>query len=333
MVILKKTKFLTALIISLVILFLPGIAGASTSVNLFQITTDGSQQKDAFVFKDLVAYTNFGGSQGIDIWGYDLNNGNNFPIIERPGQQFLTGLFGNLLVYEDVDDSSNYDVRLHNFRTGKDELVAGDEGAQTSGVTNGKYVIYINGGACGTLHAYNIRKKTTSQISNTACHPVRVSGGIVVWSYAAPGGTNVYGYNLDKEESFDIATDADFQEVPNIFGNNVVWHHYITGAYGDYEAIKMKSLRTGEVKTLYETNTDSLGSSAISNRYVVWSQSPSQHVNKVMGADLKTGEVFEVQSAGNHQNSHTTPSIWRDTAAWGSFRTGNGDIYAGEFSR
>lgn len=329
----KKTQFLTALIISFVILLLPGAVGASTSVNLFQITTDGNQQKDAFIFKDLVAYTNFGGSQGIDIWGYDLDDGNNFPIIERPGQQFLTGLFGNLLVYEDVDDSSNYDVRLHNFRTGKDELIAGGPGAQTSGVTNGRYVVYIDGGACGQLLAYNLRRRTTTQIVETSCHPVRMWGNIVVFQAADPQGTDIKGYNLSKGEVFDIATEDNFQEVPNIFENNVVWLNRTTGAYGDPNSIVMKNLKTGEVKTIYESSTDSLQWPAISNRYAVWSQSPSQHVNKIMGADLKTGEVFEVQEQGSHQNSHTVPSIWRDTAVWMSFRTGNGDIYGANFDK
>ena len=89
----------------------------------------------------------------------------------------------------------------------------------------------------------------------------------------------------------------------------------------------MKNLKTGKRTVIYETSTNSLQSPSISNRYVVWSESPSMHVNSIKVADLKTGEVFELQAAGPHQNSHTSTSIWKDTAAWMSWRTGNGDIY------
>lgn len=317
------------LILFVIVFILPASIQASqpTQVNLLQITSDGSQQKDAFIHKDLVAYTNFGGSQGIDIWGYDLSNQVNYPLIERLGQQFITGLNGNFIVYEDVDNTSNYNVRLFNIKNGKDILIAGGTGSQTSGVTNGKYVVYIDGGACGSIHAYNLKKKTDTIISPQGCQPLRISDNIVLWPNGAPGGTNIYGYDFNKETPLDVVIEDNFQESPNIFENKVVWLHYITGSLGDYNAIKMKDLKTGQQKTIYESTTSTLQWPAISNRYVVWSESSAQHVNGIKAANLKTGEVFEVQPQGPHQNSHTMPSIWKNIASWMSFRTGNGDIY------
>lgn len=322
-------KRLLILIFSLLTLLFPfQVANAATVANTFQITTEGSQQTSPFIHNNMVVYTSLS-----DIWGYNIDTGINFPILERDGQQFTTGFFRNWVVYEDTPTGEVApDVRIHNVRDGKDILVAGGPGPQTAGVTNGKVVAFLDGtGACGPLKVYDIRKKTTKQIINSTCHPIRISGDIIVYLVSDPAGTNIGGYDLGENQAFNISTDANFQEAPNIFGNNVVWHHYITGGYGDYEAIKMKNLKTGGVKTLYETNTDSLGAPTISNRYVVWSQSPIQHVNKIMGADLKTGEVFEIQQAGPHQNSHTGSSIWNNTAAWMSFRTGNGDIYGSIF--
>lgn len=320
---------ISSLVVFLLALLIPVSVQAATSVNLFQITSEGSQQSSPFVYKNLVAYGSLG-----EIWGYDLNTQQNFEIFSRGGSQFVTDFSENLIIYEDTPEGESApDVRMYNVKKNKDILVANGPGAQGSGVTNGKVVVYIDGGACGSLKVYDIRRKTTKQIVNSTCHPIRISGDIIVYPVADPGGTNIGGYDLDEDQAFDISTDASFQEAPNIYKNYVVWHHYITGARGDYEAIKMKNLKTGDVKTLYETNTDSLGSPAISNRYAVWSQSPSQHVNKIMGADLKTGEVFEIQPAGSHQNSHTSISIWNNTAVWMSFRTGNGDIYGGSFSK
>lgn len=52
----------------------------TTQVDIFQITTDGSQQKDPFIFKDLIVYDSLS-----DIWGYNLETKENFPIIQKEG--------------------------------------------------------------------------------------------------------------------------------------------------------------------------------------------------------------------------------------------------------
>jgi len=331
----RKNKLISCIAITLFLfLFIPLSVKAATSVNLFQITTDGSQQKDPIIYNDLVAYTNYGGSGGIDIWIDDLKNNENYPVIEKAGQQFLTGFEDNLIVYEDVDDTTlTSDVRLYNLKTKQDIPIATGSGSQGGGVTNGKEIIYINGGACGTLNVYNLKTKTTAEIYPLTCSPIRISGDIVVFPASDPHGTNIRGYDLKKKQVFDIATDDGFQESPNIFDDNVVWLHYTTGAYGDYNAIVIKNLRTKKQNVIYQSSTDTLQYPAISNKYIVWSQSSAQHVGGVMGANIKTGEVFEIQAQGSHQNSHTTPSILKDTAAWMAWRTGNGDIYGAILSK
>lgn len=330
-----KIKIFFSLFLALFLLFQSYfIVQAATSVNLFQITSDGSQQKDAQVYKDTVAYTNFGGTGGIDIWEYDLKTQQNFPIIDKPGQQFLTSLYKDWVVYDDFDDSTqHYSVRLYSLKTKEDILIAGEPGSRSGGVTNGRYVVYIEGGACGQIHAYNLKSLVDIVISSTGCSPVRISDDTVVWVNGAPGGSNIYGYDLQKNEALDIVTDPDFQESPNIFGDNVVYVEYTTGGLGDYQAIKMKNLRTGKKTTTYESTSSALQWPAISDKYVVWSESTAQHVGGVMGANLKTGEVFEIQPQGSHQNSHTMPSIWKDTAAWMAWRTGNGDIYGAALNK
>lgn len=307
---------------------------SAVTVNTFQVTTDGSQQKDPIVYKDLVAYTNFGGTGGIDIWLYNLKTKQNSPIITKLGQQFLTSFYKGFIIYDDFDESTQrYSVRLYNMKTKEDTLIAGGSTSHSGGVTNGKYVIYLDSGACGQIHAYNLKKKTDEVISPGGCQPLRISDDVAIWGYGALGGSNIYGYDLQKKLPMDIVTDANFQESPNIFGDNVVYVEYTTGSIGDYQAIKMKNIRSGIKKTIYESTTSAVQWPSISDKYVVWSEAPVAHVNSVKAADLKTGEVFEVQAPGPHQNSHTTTSIWKETAAWMSWRTGNGDIYEADIHK
>src|SRR6266487_1439102 len=49
--------------------FLVPAARPVIAPQVFQITTDSSQQNGPHIDDDLVAYSNWGGTQGIDIWG------------------------------------------------------------------------------------------------------------------------------------------------------------------------------------------------------------------------------------------------------------------------
>lgn len=307
----------------LVLLFLAfPITIFAVTANTFRVTTDGSQQKDAFVYKEIIAYDSLS-----DIWGYDLTTNENYPIIQRDGRQYITDFFKNLIVYTDIPpDSSDEDVRLYNIKTGDDTLIIGEPNSYSNGGTNGVFVIYLKGGACGDLYAYNILSNLTQHIIDNVCTP-KISDNIVYWGVGALGGSDIRGYDLGGNQFIDIAVEDGFQESADIYGDNVVWYQYDSGNYGTYQAIVLKNLKTGVRKVIYETSTNSLQYPSISNGYVVWSESPSTHVNSINAADLRTGEVFAVQEPGPHQNSHTMTSIWNDTAAWMSWRTGNGDIY------
>ncbi len=306
----------------------------AVGVDAFRITTDGSQQSGPRIYKNLVYWTDWRGGEetSLDIYGYDLDEEREFPVLVKEGQQWLAGFNRRWLVYNEyfgVEDLNSYDVRVKNLRTGQDLVIAGGEGSQSAEDLYRNTVVYIEGGACGKLFAYDLRRQQRKLLTEEACSPVRMWMDTVVWAYGAPGGSNVYGYDLRKNRLFEVASDEGFQEVPDIYRNQVVWLH----REGDTNAIYLKDLRKGNVRLLHQTTGYAMNYPTISRRYVVWSKSTAQHVGGVEGVDLRTGEVFEIQGQGPHQNSTTTPDIWEDTTVWQAWRTGNGDVYGAELIR
>src|SRR3989344_7321996 len=264
----KKLNFYLFLLLFIFFLLFTSLSPVkAASVNTFQVTTDGSQQKDAFVYKDLIAYDSLS-----DIWGYNRETHENYPIIQRDGQQYITDLYNSLIVYQEIPpDSGNGDIRLFNIKTGQDSLIIGEPNSYSSGGTNGEYVIYLDGGACGSLYALHMRRNKTEHIVDNVCSP-KISDNVVYWCEGAPGGSDIRGYDLRRNKFLDIAVEDGFQESANIFGNTVVWYQYDSGNYGTYQAIVMKNLKTGKSEVVYETNTNSLQAPSISNKYIVWSE-------------------------------------------------------------
>jgi hypothetical protein len=196
---------LTAISIALASFFLPASHATEPQISpkVFQITNDPAEQNGPLIDDNLVAYTNWAGSQGIDIWGYDLTTKTNFPIIEKAGTQFLDGLHDDLVVYEDFDEGTHtYKIHLYNRSTGEDTLVTPGSASYGSGGTDGTDVVYIDGYACGKLMVYHIKSGLTEQLSGSACTP-KISSHNVVWLDSA-NGPKILGYHLSSHRQYVV---------------------------------------------------------------------------------------------------------------------------------
>lgn len=310
----------------LLFLFSPNLifAANSPTISLSQLTFSDSREDWPMIHKDSVYWLDPRGG----IWGYDFNEQTEFRLFEGdfPLTNFFApiGIDDNYLIYISFSEDKSYDVRAYDFNKEKDIAVTDAAGSQTVTDYDNNTLVYIDGYACGKLYTYDLKKEETTFITNDSCGPARISNNIVVWGYAAPNGSNVYGYDLSKNQQFDIATEDGYQESPDIYGNNVIY----LNSDGTSNSVSLKNLRTGEVKTLNETSGYSMSWPSISRRYVVWGKNTAQHISGVEGVDLKTGVVFEIQEQGQHQNDNLSPIINGNIAAWMAWRTGNGDIYA-----
>jgi len=302
--------------------------GSRTEVTKFQITSTGVQENAPLIYQDPVVYRRHG-APDVDIFGYDLRTGAEFPLVQRPGNQSPSGLFGSYLVYtEDTKDPTDEsDVRLLNYETGEDILIAGGPGKQSGGGIYGDLVTYrtnVSGGF-GDLYVYNIRTGETEFIDSNADNP-RIWGHNVVWTYRVGSGRyNIKGYNLEKREFFEISSvNNGYQSMPDICGSYVVWRDGRDGKSAIYET----DLITGRETLVYEVPTPGeLGWPVISNRYIAWVYGRGVGAHDILVQNRITREIVEVSNDGPQQPSPTVPDIWEDTVVRMSWHTGNGDIY------
>lgn len=315
-------------ILTLSIILIPQLTYAATRVEVRQLTNTPYQERDPIVWRDTIAYTNYGGSQGIDIWAHDRKS-NNHPLIERPGSQFLDAFNDDLVVYEELDDATQqYAIRLYNTKSKKDIQISSGTGSYGSGGTNGDYVTYIEGGACGKLMLYHIKFRATSQLADTACTP-KISKNWVIWNGNGDAGPGIYGYNLDRQRNVEVNVGSGAADTINLFEDAAVWMQ----TDGTQYKIMYKDLRTGKLLQLLNTSSYYVNYPAVSDKYVVWGKSTAPGQAGVEGINLKSGEVFEIYPQGPHQNTNLTPSIWCDVVTWQAWRTGNGDIYSALIAR
>ena len=172
------------------------LAAPPTTYQISRLTSSGVQENAALIHGNLVVFRRHH-TPDVDIFGYNLDTGKEFPLVQRYGNQTPNGLFGNLLLYTEYsfDPIEQHDVRLLNIETGEDTLIAGGPGSQHAGAVWGNHTVYTDGGVCGPLILYHNATKKHEQITDTACQPIRIWRNQIVWRHPFPGGGgDIYGY-------------------------------------------------------------------------------------------------------------------------------------------
>lgn len=323
-----KIIFLTGLFLLFLLIPFPVNARRATEVDVFQIS-DGPEREDyPVVYRNLILYSD-GNGDGFDIYQYNTRTGVTSPVLVKPGQQFLNGYNGRFVLYTeyvgDEDPANPYDLRAYDVRRGRDLLVAGGPGAQMGGKIDGNKIVYVDGYGTGDLYVYDLSREASMLIDHNASVP-RVSGEYVVWY----SGTDIKLYNLREDDFVDIPNpEGAARSVPEIYDGLVVYYYEKDGV----ASIHLYDIASETERTLMETTEHTVNWPSVSKRYVVWSKETAPHTGGVEGINLKTGEIFEVYPQGNQQNAVMPPTIYGDTVAWMTWRTGNGDIYGANLHR
>lgn len=294
----------------------------ATSVDTFRITYTNQSEKWAIIHKDIIYWIT---PQGI-IMAYDTKTKIEYPFFKN--EQPLTNLYsivaydGRYLVYNRYDDIS-YNVSVYDTLTKKNINITDGIGSRWATDFDDKVVVYIDGGACGKLYAYNILTEEKKLITEQVCGNANISKNVIAWSGPASGGFGIWTYNLKQERQYEVVTGSGYSSSPDIYDNNVIW----TIGTVDGTEVHIKNMNTLRERIIYKTSDYNISWPSISGEYAVWGKNTAQHVSGVEGIDLKTGEVFEIQEQGQHQNGNMSPIISDNIVTWMAWRTGNGDIY------
>ena len=294
------------------------------TVDVYRLTSGFYREDWPVIHKDTILWID--SRDGGTVYAYNIKEQREFPFfpagLPLKNLYGLVGYDGRHIVYISLSDTNSYDARLYDVLKGEDVAITDEPGSQFASDFDKDTIVYIDGGACGKLFTYDLRSKNKKLLTETVCGQAKISKDVVVWTY----GSNIYGYDLRKDEMFLITNNGGH---PDIYKDNVVW----LSREGDFTEVHLKNLNTDKTKILYRTADYGMTYPAISDRYVIWGKTTSQHVAGVEGIDLITGEVFEIQEQGPHQNGVISPTIDGNVAAWMAWRTGNGDIYGAVIKR
>jgi beta propeller repeat protein len=200
----------------------------------FPVTKEDSPQfcpaisGNTVVFRDWrkTGKCSWGGTPGFsdtscdwDVWGADLNTGEEFPICTTTTVQGCPLISGNTVVWWVKGDMYSHQLNV----SAQPTRVATGGGGYPSWSFDGNIVVWASRPE-GIL-GHSLLTNSTFLISGgpSRTNP-DISGNIVVWEDARSGeDMNIYGYDLASGEEFPICIAPGDQTDPVIDGDVVVW--------------------------------------------------------------------------------------------------------------
>ena len=311
----------------------PGVALGANEWVVSRVTTDGSQQSGVIVDDDLIVWADWRGPLGIDIWGYNLVEEQEYLVLSEEGNQSPVALNDDKMLYNDGED-----IWVIDLISSDKQLVATGEGSRAGGGMDGDWVVYTEGYGSGAIMAYNLRTEERVEITDEGAVP-KVSGNKVVWYFNRGGGLNgVRGYDLGTRSFIELMEEGSGNsQLPDVENNKVVWAEDGEG----YSRLIMKDLGTGVVSVVREISEQLISYPTIYGNRVAWRQVEPlfregegqawASIQNVWVNDLGMGEVTQITDYEPQMVSPAAvPSLYGNRVAWKYWNTGNGDIYMAE---
>lgn len=322
----NKKLYSVALVSVVLVLFLILVSStASASITKTKLTNNVLVADPVAIYGNKIVWTET--HNGSNIYLFDLSTKKKTQITTS-GSASLPDIYNNKIVWQDTQNGM-FNIYMYDISTKKKTQIT------TSGTAHypsiyGNNIIWDDGrnyddpmNLFYDVYAYDISTKKENEIAT-----LNISGDIYgnkIVMFRSSGDelssdSNVYVYDLSTKKATQITTDG-YNGDPAIYGNKIVWTHYIDDM--EYSNIYMYDLST---KKKTQINTSKLGCNArIYGNNIVW-------------LDRENGEIYAFDLI-TKQETHTTdktdhdqPAIYGNTIVWTDFPSEKPSVYMGTIS-
>ena len=248
----------------------------------FQITTDPYDQCCPEIYKDIVIWVDERNGNR-DIYGFNLQTKKEFQITTDPYEQWYPAIYKDIIVFVDYRDNI-YRIYKYNLSTSEEFPIITYKAPYWSSMWRpyiyGDILIWMDEVTTPdisfpNIHGYNL--VTSEEFHIPADEPFprfspAIYGNNILWTERRYGNFDIFGYNLQKHEEFQITKDQNDQGGPAIYGDMAMW-------FGD----------SNDSNTLYGYNTSTQepfqiattpgikGTLALYGDIIVWSNKRTNH--------------------------------------------------------
>ena len=285
------------------------------------------------IYKNIVIWED-SRNGNLDIYGYNLLAGREFPITTSSANQLSPAIYKDIVVWQD-NRNGNWDIYGYDLSTKEEFQITTNESDQLSPAIYKDTVIWVDSRNYDwDIYGYNLSKSQEFRITicNGNQRSPAIYGDIVVWQDYRNGNWDIYGYNFLKSQEFPISTDKGWQISPAIYKDIVIWMDSRNGnwdIYGynlsgekEFPVTMSPSEEPENVIIPIVTNSNSQRSPAIYGDIVVWYDNRDGNRN-IYRYSLSKGESPITADS----KTQKFPAIYEDTVVWMDSRNGNWNIY------
>ncbi len=215
-----------------------------------------------FLYNDQRYWDELGGSN-VEVYMVNLDSLQETRLTEQPMQQFVRGISGDYVVWEDYSLGPFHEnVVLHQISTGISTYLTDEDTRQFAPAIHGDVVVwsdlrngqlFASGGYVNTdiyMHRISTGEETQLTSEEHDQEYPTVHGKWVAWTdlrfgirsaSGIPDTTNVFVYNLETGEEKQVTFGEGYHEcMPRIFGDKLIYYSFATGGWGSLWMVDLK---------------------------------------------------------------------------------------------
>ena len=275
----------------------------------------------------------------LDIYGYNIQEGKEFPITKNSGNQLLPALSRNYIIWQD-NRNGNWDIYGCSILTREEDLEITREGDQLYPALSQDYLVWQdNRSGDWDIHGYNLSTKQEFRIT-AAWHEQQFPAtceDIVVWQDNRNGNWDIYGYDVIRSREFQITENLQDQQFPALYYDiskdtyTVIWMDLRDGNWNIYGRVLQWDKDNGYSLSEEEegekgefpitTNSNQQRSPAIYGDIVVWYDSRNCYNDSndwdIYGYNISEKQEFQITATEHDQKF---PGIYKDTVVWMDYK-------------